>query len=157
MPDFALRIRPHVQAEIDASSAAEARGSFYRACKHLERAHVLAQASTREHVRVHGLMLRFALRHGRIADALGQAWRLAGAALLTAVGLVPVGNTGSSSVNGLARMAVAPELASVIERARRGAAHSAVSGIACRRAAPIIAIAASIAALAMAAGGTPPF
>ncbi len=50
---FARRIRPHVQAELDAAAACEARGEPAPAFAHLERAHVLDQASTAEHVRVH--------------------------------------------------------------------------------------------------------
>jgi hypothetical protein len=53
MTTFTVRIRPSVQAELDAAAATEAQGQFYTAFKHLERAHVLGQPSTREHVRVH--------------------------------------------------------------------------------------------------------
>jgi hypothetical protein len=43
---FATRIQPSVQAELAAADAAEARGEFYTAFLHLERAHVLGQATT---------------------------------------------------------------------------------------------------------------
>ena len=115
MPTFSTLIRPRVQAELDAASIAEARGHFDTAFTHLERAHVLGQASTREHVRVHWHMLRFGARQGRSADAFGQAWRLAGAAALTAAGLVPTGNTGGSAVNGFRRMPVPEDLRRVID------------------------------------------
>jgi hypothetical protein len=118
MSTLASLIRPHVQAELDAASSAEARGQFQTAFRHLERAHVLSQVCTRQHVRVHWRFLRFALRHDRGADAAGQLWRLAGAALLTAVGLVPAGNTGGSNVNGFRRMGVASDLQRVIDDAR---------------------------------------
>ena len=121
MPTFSTLIRPRVQAELDAASVAEARGHFDTAFTHLERAHLLSQASTREHVRVHWCMLRFALRNGRTADAFGQAWRLAGAAALTAAGLVPTGNTGGSNVNGFRRMAVPDDLRQAIDGARHAA------------------------------------
>ncbi len=118
MPIFSTLIRPRVQAELDAASIAEARGHFDTAFGHLERAHVLGQASTREHVRVHWRMFRFALRQGRSGDAFGQAWRLAGAAVLTAPGLVPTGNTGGSNVNGFRRMPVPDDLRLAIEEGR---------------------------------------
>ena len=117
MSTFATRIRPHVQAELDASSLAEARGHFQTAFRHLERAHVLGQRSTREHVRVHWHLFRFAVRHDRSADALGQLWRLIGAALLTAAGLVPMGNTGGSNVSGLRRMPVPGDLQQALDEA----------------------------------------
>ena len=72
MSRFTRRIRPHVQFELDAASRAEARGEPQAAFAHLERAHVLGQAATVEHVRVHGRMFRWALRHRKPREALGQ-------------------------------------------------------------------------------------
>ncbi len=115
---FARRIRPHVQAELDAAAAREARGEPISAFAHLERAHVLGQASTVEHVRVHWAMLRWALRQHDAAEAFGQAWRVAGAALKTALGWVPSGNTGGARVSGLRRMRIAPDLQRLIDAAR---------------------------------------
>jgi hypothetical protein len=160
MTTFALRIRPRVRAELDAATAAESFGHFDTAFRHLERAHVLGQPATREHVRVHWRMLLFALRHDRTADALGQAWRLVGAALLTAVGLVPIGNAGGSNVNGLRRMPIAPDL-------RRDPdagdfrdeldVEAAEAPARCRRGTAATALLASLAALAsIAACSTPP-
>ncbi len=119
MTSFALRIRPAVQAELDAAAAAEARGHFDTAFRHLERAHVLGQSATRQHVRVHWHMLRFALRQRLCGEAAGQLWRVAAAALFTPLGLVPRGNTGGSAVSGFRRMALPVDLARVIVAARR--------------------------------------
>lgn len=116
---FARRIRPHVQAELDAAAAREARGEPVSAFAHLERAHVLGQASTVEHVRVHAAMLRWALRHHDGVEALGQVWRIAGAATKTALGWVPSGNTGGARVSGFRRMDVGADLQCLIDAARR--------------------------------------
>lgn len=118
MSRFSSRIRPHVQAELDAATIAERRGHFQTAFQHLERAHVLGQAATREHVRVHALMLSFALRHRRPGEAWAQAWRLVAAALFTALGLVPEGNTGGADVSGLRRMPIDGALRELIDNAR---------------------------------------
>jgi hypothetical protein len=150
MSTFATRIRPHVQAELDASSRAEARGHFQTAFRHLERAHVLGQMSTREHVRVHWRLFRFAVRHDRSADALGQLWRLIGAALLTAAGLVPVGNTGGSDVSGLRRMPVPGDLQQLLDEAGGSSAARPA------RATVASLAAAAAAALFLAGCGTPP-
>jgi len=107
---YALRIRPSVQAEFAASRAAEARGEFYTSFLHLERAHVLGQPDTALHVAVHWRMFRFAVRNRRPGEALGQLWRMAAAAVFTAFGLVPEGNTGGADVSGLRRMPVTPDL-----------------------------------------------
>ncbi|MBC5781518.1 DUF3703 domain-containing protein [Ramlibacter sp. USB13] len=118
MTTFSLRIRPHVQAELVTAREAEARGDLDAAFLHLERAHVLGQAATREHVRVHWHMLRFAWHHRRPGEALGQAWRIAAAAVFTGFGLVPAGNTGGADVSGFRRMEMADDLRRVIEAAR---------------------------------------
>lgn len=118
MSRFSSRIRPHVQAELDAARLAERRGHFHTAFQHLERAHILGQAATREHMRVHGLMLSFALRHRRSGEALGQAWRLVAAALFTALGLVPEGNTGGAGVSAFHRMPIDAALRRLIDSAR---------------------------------------
>lgn len=118
MSRFAARIRPYVTAELQAAAAAERGGDAARAFCHLERAHVLGQASTREHVRVHWRMLCFGLRQRSPREVFGQLLRIAGAAGKTAVGLVPEGNTGGANVSPFRRMPVPPELAAIIAAAR---------------------------------------
>jgi hypothetical protein len=54
---FAQRIRRYVQAELDDATACEARGEPVSAFGYLERAHILGQRSSVEHVRVHWAML----------------------------------------------------------------------------------------------------
>jgi hypothetical protein len=107
---YASRIRPSVQAEMAASFAAEARGNFHTAFQHLERAHVLGQRSTALHVGVHWRMFRFAVRNRQPGAAFGQVWRMAAAAVFTAAGLVPEGNTGGTDVSGLRRLPVPADL-----------------------------------------------
>ena len=117
MSGFAQRIRPFVQAEILAAKSCASRGDFARGFRHLERAHVLGQASTREHVRVHGCMLLWALRRQEWSNIPGQAFRIVGAATMTALGLVPHGNTGGSNVNPFLPMPIPSDLAQLIATA----------------------------------------
>lgn len=117
MSTYAIRIRPFVQAELDAAVLAEARGHFDGAFRHLERAHVLGQPVTREHVRVHWRMFRYALRHRLCGEAAGQAWRLVAAAAFTAFGLLPMGNTGGADVNGFRPMPIPDDLRQAIAAA----------------------------------------
>lgn len=119
MSKFAAGIRSHVQREIDAAMRAQASGNLADAMRHLERAHVLGQAATREHVRVHVAMGRLALRQSALAAAWGQLWRAAAALVFTPVGLLPVGNTGGSNVSAFRRMPVPRELQDIIDEARR--------------------------------------
>jgi Protein of unknown function (DUF3703) len=121
MSPFGRALRPHVEAEIRAAIGAEARGESSAAFGHLERAHVLGQASTVEHVRVHWRMFLWGLRHRSARECLGQVLRIAGAAALTPIGLVPYGNTGGSNVSPFKRMPVPPELEAIIQRAHASA------------------------------------
>jgi hypothetical protein len=114
---FARRVRPFVQYELDAAAWHESRTEFSTAFTHLERAHVLGQASTVEHVRVHAAMFGWALRRHAAGEVVGQAWRIAGAALKTWL-WVPVGNTGGAGVSGFKPMPVAPDLQRRIDLAR---------------------------------------
>jgi hypothetical protein len=86
MGNFADNIRPYVDAEF-AAAARDPEHGF----GHLERAHVLGQASTREHVRVHWRMLTWALQRRDAREFFGQMLRLTGAAILTFIGKVPNG------------------------------------------------------------------
>jgi hypothetical protein len=115
---FARRIRPFVQHELDAAAQHESLGEFDSAFACLERAHVLGQASTVEHVRVHWAMLRWALRQHAANEAVGQAWRIAGALLKTWL-WVPAGNTGGAGVSGFKPIPVSADLQRLIDFARR--------------------------------------
>lgn len=115
---YARRIRPFVRYELAAAARRESCGDFTSAFRHLERAHVLAQASTAEHVRVHWAMFGWALRQNLSGEAWGQAWRIAGAFLKTWL-WVPVGNTGGADVSGFKPMPVPPDLQRCIDTARR--------------------------------------
>jgi hypothetical protein len=115
MNSFARNIRPFVTKEIAAAAIAESGASSF---SHLERAHVLGQASTREHVRVHFHMVLWTWRQRQTRELLGQIYRLLGAALLTSIGTIPTGNTGGSNVSAFKKMAIPPDLASQIAAAK---------------------------------------
>lgn len=117
MSSFGQRIRPFVQAELDAAQHAralrDATGEF--AC--LERAHVLSQTHTVQHVRVHAAMLLWGMRQRSAREVFGQVVRITGAAAKTFVDLVPHGNTGGANVSAFRRMPIAPDLRRVIDAA----------------------------------------
>lgn len=113
---FRRRIRPHVDAELAASAAAWAE-SAAGAFRHLERAHVLGQASTLEHVRVHARMLSWALRQRDAREVVSQIFRIIGAAVLTGVKAVPEGNTGGANVSAFRPMPIPRDLAAIIASA----------------------------------------
>jgi len=88
--------------------------NYEGAFRHLERAHVLGQSFVRWHVISHWLMLKVALHRGDMSAALGQAIRIVLGAIGSAVGRVPIGNTGGSNVNMFRQMPIAPDLAAAM-------------------------------------------
>ena len=116
MREFGRLIRPYIEREIIAAYQAEARGKPEVAFSHLERAHILGQPSTVEHVHVHWHMFLWSIRQCNVRECLGQLLRIVGAAIGTAAGLVPKGNTGGTNVNSFKSMPIPPELAALIEK-----------------------------------------
>lgn len=118
MDSYGRNIRPYVEAELRAAAEAESQGNAERAFAHLERAHVLGQASTALHVRVHWRMLLWGARQRSARECVGQIVRIVGAATKTAIGMVPSGNTGGSNVSPVEVMPVSPELEQLIRQAQ---------------------------------------
>jgi hypothetical protein len=115
---FGRRIRSSVEREIVAAKAAQRAGDSASSFHHLERAHVLGQASTLQHVGVHVHMLMWGIRRRDRREVVGQTVRIIGAATKTWAGLVPHGNTGGSNVSAFKAMPIADELANLIAGAR---------------------------------------
>lgn len=119
MSKLGQRIRPFVRAELDAARRARARNDAPGEFACLERAHVLSQAHTQQHVRVHAAMLCWGVRQCDPREVAAQLMRIVGAATKTAFGLVPYGNTGGANVSAFRRMPIAPELKRLIDAASR--------------------------------------
>lgn len=117
MNTFGRRIEPAVTSELRAAAEEEAAGRMTSSFRHLERAHVLGQASTVQHVRVHVQMLLWAIRHRVLREAAGQVMRIIGAATKTAIGWVPTGNTGGSNISPFTPMPIPADLQKVLDSA----------------------------------------
>jgi len=111
---FRSRIKPFVDAEISASIAHRKEGNHRAEFAHLERAHVLGQAATIEHVRAHYLMLLWSIRQHSAKEFFGQIFRIVGAATKTAFGWVPTGNTGGANVSPFKPMAIPDDLQAIL-------------------------------------------
>ena len=118
MSTFTQRIHSSIQAELIASAMLERAGSPPMAFWHLERAHILSQASAPEHLRVHWHMLRFAIRNRLPAEAFAQLVRLVLAAPASLLGTAPIGNTGGSNAGLFQVMEVPRDLRALIHAAR---------------------------------------
>ena len=91
-------------------------GQLGEAFKHTETAHVLGQCFVVPHVQSHWLMLKIGARRRSIGQVLGQAVRIIFGALGSAVGVVPVGNTGGTNISMFKRLPIAPGLASLLNK-----------------------------------------
>ncbi|KAE8177085.1 DUF3703 domain-containing protein [Photobacterium carnosum] len=114
MSNFSHNIAPYVKREMLRSYKVQKKGDPAMEFRFLENAHVLGQESTYWHVKTHYLMLRWAIRQGDIKEISGQCIRIIGAALLTAIDGVPIGNTGGSNVHSLKVMPISAEHAEII-------------------------------------------
>jgi hypothetical protein len=91
-----------------------AAGELEAGVPHLERAHVIGQAFVVPHVISHWLMLGVEIRRKRAMAALGQVARIVLGMLGSAVGVVPVGNTGGTDVSMFKRMAIPADLQKIV-------------------------------------------
>lgn len=118
MGRFSKNIEPYVLAELSKAENASANGDHVTAFRHLENAHVLGQESTYWHVRVHWLMLLWGIRRWDAAEVFGQIVRILGAAALTSIKGVPIGNTGGGNVSPVKPMPISEEHTEIIAKAR---------------------------------------
>ena len=95
-----------------------------RAFQHLERAHVIGQTFVDAHARAHWLMFILEIRRRRVGAAFGQAVRIVLGAIGSAVGIVPVGNTGGTDISMFKRLPIPPELQEIIDGSSSGPKRS---------------------------------
>jgi hypothetical protein len=107
-------LRAAYAVELNAAKVATIGGKAEIAFHHLERAHILSQRHTSEHVHVHWLMLRLGASLGAWREVLGQSSRIVAAAVLSRI-WVPIGNTGRANVSAVKPMAIPADLRSVLE------------------------------------------
>lgn len=117
---FSGRIAPYVESELKSAGQAKSAEDTQLEFSHLERAHVIGQESTYWHVKVHVLMLLWAVRQHPVREVFGQLFRIVGAATKTPLGLLPQGNTGGANVSPFKKMPIAPDLAALIQKAKSG-------------------------------------
>ena len=118
MSRFSINIKPYVDAELSLAEQAQGSGNANLAFKHLENAHVLGQAATYFHVKVHWKMLLWGFRQRSAREVLGQIFRLVAAMTSTAIKRLPQGNTGGANVSPFKAMPLKPEHLAIIEKAK---------------------------------------
>lgn len=97
-------------AEMAAASALYEAGQFGEASRRLELAHVLGQQHVWPHVLTHYWMLKLGVKRRSAPEVAGQAIRIVLGAFGSAVGIVPVGNTGGTNISMFKRLPLDPEI-----------------------------------------------
>ena len=110
-----LELRNAYEGELRAANTAAAEGKVEVAFQHLERAHILSQRYTSEHVHVHWLMLCLGVSTGAWLEVIGQSTRIVAAAVFSRI-WVPIGNTGRANVSAMKPMPVPEDLRSLLEK-----------------------------------------
>ncbi len=108
----------NINAEIDLADRRLAANDVAGAFKHLERAHVLGQASTYQHTRIHWRMFKLALRMRSLREIWGQIIRIIGASTKTPLGIYPTGNTGGADVWFFKPMPIPDDLQEMLDKAK---------------------------------------
>lgn len=112
-------LREHIETELSAADSLAKRGDLAAAFRHLERAHVLGQASTYDHTRIHWRMFKLGVRMHSLREVWGQIIRIIGAATKTPLGIYPKGNTGGSNVWFFRPMPIPDDLREILEASNR--------------------------------------
>ncbi|WP_299874302.1 DUF3703 domain-containing protein [uncultured Cocleimonas sp.] len=115
---YSKKIAPYVKTELELAANASKAGNIELEFQYLENAHVLGQASTYWHIKVHVLMMFWAVRNLKLKEIIGQVFRIVGASTKTVFGLVPQGNTGGTNVNPFKSMPIKPEHQLIIKKAK---------------------------------------
>lgn len=111
-------LKQHIDLEIAAAEAFLSKRDADAAFPHLERAHVLAQARTGDHTRIHVKMLKAGWMRRDPREVFGQLIRIVGAATKTPFGIYPRGNTGGANVFFFKKMQVPEDLQSILDQSK---------------------------------------
>jgi hypothetical protein len=103
-------LRKVFQAEMTVAVALYQAEKFAEAFPHLETAHVLGQKYVGPHVATHYWMLKVGMKRRSLPEVVGQAIRIVLGAVGSAVGIVPVGNTGGTNIGMFKRLPIDPSI-----------------------------------------------
>lgn len=103
------------ESEIARAKGLIAKGELEAGFTHLERAHIIGQTFVVPHVTAHWMMLGVEIQRRNVAAAFGQIARIVLGMLGSAVGIVPIGNTGGTNISMFKRLPVDPELQNIID------------------------------------------
>lgn len=103
-------IRVAFNNELEAGYRCMREKDFSAAYRHFERAHIIGQRWIVPHTRSHWAFLLWGFRMTDVAEVLGQCLRLPVGIVGSAVGWLPVGNTGGANVRSTQPMPLPDDL-----------------------------------------------
>ena len=109
------KLRTAYEAEMGGAESLRRAGDLDGAFGHLERAHILGQQYVATHVRTHLAMLRIGIQRRDACEILGQIARVPAAAIGSALGVAPGGNTGGANVGFFTQMEIPPDLKALLD------------------------------------------
>jgi hypothetical protein len=109
------KLRTAYESEMREAEALRRTGDLDAAFHRLERAHILGQQYVATHVRTHLAMLRIGVQRRDAREIIGQIVRLPAAAIGSALGVAPGGNTGGANVGFFAQMEIPPDLKALLD------------------------------------------
>lgn len=112
------KIKKFIDAEVEKAKTYFAQNNLDAAFRHLERAHILGQAITYEHTRVHFLMLKIGWERKDWREIFGQIFRIVGASTKTLFGIYPTGNTGGANVSPFKPMPIPEDLQMILRQTK---------------------------------------
>jgi hypothetical protein len=101
-------LREAFKAEMTVAVALYQAEKFAEALLHLETAHVLGQKYVGPHIATHYWMLKVGVKRRSLPEVVGQTIRIVLGAAGSAVGIVPVGNTGGTNIGMFKRLPIDP-------------------------------------------------
>ncbi|AXQ28847.1 DUF3703 domain-containing protein [Solimonas sp. K1W22B-7] len=110
-------LKEAIDHELLLGSQLLARHSAAAAFRHFERAHILSQRRTWDHLRSHAWMWRAGWLRRDVGELLGQTLRMVAALVFSRV-WVPEGNTGGAGVSAFRPMPVPEDLRAILQRPR---------------------------------------
>lgn len=113
------KIKRFIDAEVETAEKLVAKNDLEQAFYHLERAHILGQAITFEHTRVHFLMLRIGWKRKDLREIFGQIFRIIGASTKTPFGIYPTGNSGGANVSPFKPMPISEDLQMILRQTKK--------------------------------------
>ena len=109
------KLRSAYESEMGEAESLRRAGELDAAFQHLERAHILGQQYVATHVRTHLAMLRIGVQRRDAREILGQIARVPAAAIGSALGVAPGGNTGGANVGFFTEMEIPPDLLALLD------------------------------------------